>query len=96
MGGESQAPGDLGSFRAQQIRGDYRSLIRCKADSRFIDSYTGRLKNQTRWRGDGGVGGETKQGHQILISDVKTTRTQEEISNHGDVRSGQGRLDESC
>lgn len=59
MGGESQPPADLGSFRAQQIRGDYRLLIRCKADSRFIDSYTGCLKNQTRWRGGGDKTGAT-------------------------------------
>ncbi len=33
-------PADFGSFRAQQIRWDYLSLIPCKVDSRFIDSCT--------------------------------------------------------
>lgn len=57
MGGENQPAAHLGSFRVQQIGGDYLSLIRCKVDSRFIDSCTAcrsfgtPVKNQTRGRG---------------------------------------------
>lgn len=36
---KTSLPADLGSFRAQQIRWDYLSLIPWKVDSRFIDSY---------------------------------------------------------
>lgn len=55
-----------GSFRAQQIGGDYLSLIRCTVDSRFIDSCTAwhsSVKNQTR--GGAGVNSrmtEAKEG----------------------------------
>lgn len=67
MGGESQPPADFGSFGAQQIRGDYLSLIRCKADSRFIDSCTdchssgSPVKNQTTTTTTTKKGGKDKQ-----------------------------------
>lgn len=60
-GGESQLPADLGSFGAQQIRGDYLSLIRCKEDSRFIDSCTACHSSgfQSKFKHQGGQKRET-------------------------------------
>lgn len=62
-GGESQLPADLGSFGAQQIRGDYLSLIRCKEDSRFIDSCTACHSPgfQSKFKHQGGKKGKHKK-----------------------------------
>lgn len=99
MGGESQPPADFGSFGAQQIRGDYLSLIRCKADSRFIDSCTAchssgsPVKNQTTTttKKGGNTNSKTTAATNPNQWFKKSTKAQEEIFNH---RAKQ--LSESC
>lgn len=82
-GGESQPPADLGSFRAQQIRWDYLSLIPCKVDSTFIDSCTAchsfgsSVKNQPR--GGGGDTNSKTTGATNPNQGFKTVKSQEAI-----------------